>query len=145
MRLTVAYSSEVEKVDLAQLAALFRTVGWDFRASDPVKLAEMVAGSRFVESATVDGRLVGFARAISDGVTNAYVSTVAVFAEWRGQGIGTELVRRLMEGRPGIRFVLHARKAVHPFYARLGFEPADEMLVRPRLEDGSKGKSSLTP
>ena len=122
-------------LDFEQLAALFRSAGWGYRAADPGTLAAMVSGAKYVASAhdTENGdRLVGFARAISDGVTNAYVGSVAVLPEYRGRGIGTEVVRRLLEGHDTVRFVLHARKQVHPFYRKLGFDDAVDFLVRDR-------------
>jgi len=122
---------ETHAVDLTQLAALFRTAGWD-RGKDPARLAQQVEGARYVVSAWSGERLVGFARAISDGATNAYVSTVAVLPEYRGRGIGREMIRRLVDGKDGILFVLHARPEVQPFYLKSGFEPAADMLRRPR-------------
>jgi GNAT superfamily N-acetyltransferase len=122
-------------VDLEQLGHLFVTAGWPHRARDPAKLARLIANSMYVVSAWDGERLVGFARAISDGVSNAYVSTVAVLPEWRRRGIGRECMRRLVEGdgKEGIRWVLHARAEVHRFYRESGFEPADNMLRRERL------------
>ena len=49
-------------------------------------------------------RIVGFARALCDEVTNGYVSMVAVAADKRGQGIGSELcvsLSRTMVTSPG--------------------------------------------
>jgi ribosomal protein S18 acetylase RimI-like enzyme len=141
----IVYRTDHSAIDLPQLATLFRTAGWAWRAEDPVKLAALLEGSRFVSSAhddgasapgaarsTPEGVLVGFCRAISDGVTNAYVSTVAVLPEYRGKGIGAELVKRLLEGRDTIRFVLHAAPGVQGFYRKLGFEDASDMLRRDR-------------
>jgi ribosomal protein S18 acetylase RimI-like enzyme len=128
----IAYRTDHSAIDLPQLAHLFTTAGWGWRAADLSKLAALVEGSRFVVSAHEEARLVGFARAISDGVTNAYVSTVAVLPEYRKRGIGAELVKRLLEGRDTIRFVLHAAPAVQDFYRRLGFEDASDMLRRDR-------------
>jgi len=76
--------------------------------------------------------LVGFARAISDGATNAYISTVAILPAYQGQGVGRDLIRRLTSGREGIQFVLHARPEVKEFYLKCGFEPAEDMLRIPR-------------
>jgi ribosomal protein S18 acetylase RimI-like enzyme len=119
-------------LDLVALAALLRTAGWEFRASDPVRLAEMVAGSKYISTAHDGTVLVGFARAISDGVSNAFIASVCVLPEYRRRGIGGELVRRLMEGRDTIRFVLHAHPDKHGFYKALGFEDAVNFLVRNR-------------
>ena len=128
----ITYSSAHSAIDIPQLGVLFTTAGWGWRAADPAKLAALVEGSRYVVSALDDGRLVGFARAISDGVTNAYVSTVAVLPEYRGRGIGAELVKQLLMGRDTIRFVLHAAPGVQDFYRKLGFEDASDMLRRDR-------------
>jgi ribosomal protein S18 acetylase RimI-like enzyme len=126
--------SDSHDIELDQLTALFNSVGWQFRTADRDRLAAMVRGSMFVVSAWNEDQLVGFARAISDGAFNAYVSTVAVLPAYQRQGIGRELMRQLMEGRDGIMFVLHARPEAYDFYLQLGlgFEPADNILKRPR-------------
>lgn len=119
------------EVDLAQLAELFREVGFQ-RPGDPGHLADMVAGSRWVVSAHEGDRLVGFARAISDGVSNAYVSTVAVRPSHQRRGIGRRMLEALLEGRPGIKWVLHASEAGEGLYRSLGFEDAPRMLRKDR-------------
>jgi ribosomal protein S18 acetylase RimI-like enzyme len=126
--------SDSHDIELDQLTALFNSVSWQFRTADRDRLAAMVRGSMFVVSAWNEDQLVGFARAISDGAFNAYVSTVAVLPAYQRQGIGRELMRQLMEGRDGIMFVLHARPEAYDFYLQLGlgFEPADNILKRPR-------------
>jgi ribosomal protein S18 acetylase RimI-like enzyme len=126
------YRDGPEAVDLQQLASLFDAVGWQHRTRDPERLAQMNRGSMFGVSAVDDGTLVGYARAVSDGAFNAYVSTVAVLPAYQGQGIGRELIRRLLAGRDHIQFVLHAEARRHPFYVRCGFRPAEDMLRRDR-------------
>jgi ribosomal protein S18 acetylase RimI-like enzyme len=120
------------EVDLEQLAALFTSAGWGERAADPARLRQQVVGAMFVVSAWESDALVGFARAISDGATNAYISTVAVLPAYQGKGVGRELIRRLTSGREGIVFVLHASPEVKGFYLRCGFQHADDMLRIPR-------------
>ena len=83
------------------------------------------------EAAT--GRLVGFARAISDGVALAYLSDVFVTAEARGKGLGKELVATMIDRGPGARFRwgLHTSDA-HGLYRQYGFaDPDDRYLERP--------------
>jgi ribosomal protein S18 acetylase RimI-like enzyme len=121
---------ETHEVDLDQLLALMRTGG--FRGDDRARLVQQVAGARYVVSAWDGPRLVGFARAISDGVSNAYVSTVAVLPGYQGRGIGRELIARLLAGKDGISFVLRARPEVQAFYEKCGFSAAPDMMWRPR-------------
>jgi GNAT superfamily N-acetyltransferase len=79
------------------------------------------------------GRMVGFARAISDGVAYAYLADVYVLAETRGQGLGSALVATMIDRGPGagFRWCLHTRDA-HGLYGKFGFAPPDDRyLERP--------------
>ena len=79
------------------------------------------------------GRLVGFARALSDGVACAYLSDVFVTTDARGNGLGKELVATMVDRGPGARFRwgLHTSDA-HGLYRQYGFaEPDDRYLERP--------------
>src|SRR5580698_7102161 len=109
-------------VDLDQLAGLLSGAGMQDRVRDRARLRQQVAGAMFVVSAWDGDKLAGFARAISDGATNAYISTVAVLPTYQGQGIGRELIHRLISGRKGLLFVLHAQAGVTEFYLKCGFE-----------------------
>lgn len=109
-----------------------RAVGWVDRANDPERIRAAVEGSRWIVTAWDGPKLVGFCRAFTDGTLTAYVNNVAVLPAYQRRGIGLELVRRLMAGHDRVAFVLHARQEIHPFYRALGFEPAPNMLRRPR-------------
>jgi len=81
-----------------------------------------------------NGKQVGFARAVSDGLSIAYLADVFVLPSHRGHGLGTRLVRAMIEDGPGARFLwnLHTRDA-HDLYARFGFAPRTDAryLERP--------------
>jgi GNAT superfamily N-acetyltransferase len=94
-----------------------------------------IAGAWRVTAAyeTASGRMVGFARAVSDGVSFAYLADVFVDPSARGGGLGVELVRFMVDRGPGqlFRWALHTRDA-HSLYERLGFaRPDDSYLERP--------------
>ena len=81
---------------------------------------------------------VGFARAVSDGATVAYLADVYVLSAYRGRGLGLELVREILEGDSGweIRWLLHTADA-QELYARFGFvagQPPYPLLERPPAE-----------
>jgi ribosomal protein S18 acetylase RimI-like enzyme len=122
---------ESHDVDLAELARLRASCDFSFQPAEV--LARQVEGARWVVSAWDGPRLVGFARAVSDGVTNAYVSSVMVHAAYRRRGIGRALMDLLMSDRGGVRFVLHARdEDAMAFYRTLGFTEAPAMMWRDR-------------
>jgi GNAT superfamily N-acetyltransferase len=79
-------------------------------------------------------RQVGFARAFTDGATLAYLADVYVLPDYRGRGLGVELVREMIEGGPyaGLRWILHTRDA-HDLYRRFGFgDPSERVMERMR-------------
>ena len=77
-------------------------------------------------------RQIGFCRATSDGVSIAYLADVYVLPEYRGRGLGDELVREMVENGSldGVRWILHTEDA-HPLYRKLGFEePSYKVMER---------------
>ncbi|HEV8172906.1 MAG TPA: GNAT family N-acetyltransferase [Actinoplanes sp.] len=68
-------------------------------------------------------RQVAFARAVTDGVTFAYVADVYVDRSCRGLGLGSWLVRGLcdMLAARGVRRFLLVTKDAHGVYEKLGF------------------------
>jgi GNAT superfamily N-acetyltransferase len=77
-------------------------------------------------------RQVGFARAFTDGVSLVYLADVYVLPEYRGRGLGNELVREMVENGPyaELRWVLHTRDA-HDLYRKVGFaEPTERVMER---------------
>jgi ribosomal protein S18 acetylase RimI-like enzyme len=80
---------------------------------------------------------VGFARAVSDGATVAYLADVYVLCEHRGRGLGVELVREMVDGGElaDIHWLLHTADA-GGLYAKLGFRDGP---VRFPLMERSRG------
>jgi GNAT superfamily N-acetyltransferase len=79
------------------------------------------------------GAQVGFARAVSDGVNDAYLADVIVDPAARGQGAGKLLVKTMVEDGPGaeFRWTLFTGDA-HGLYAQYGFAAPDpSAMVRP--------------
>lgn len=77
--------------------------------------------------------MVGFARAVSDGVALAYLADVFVLPGHRGRGPGRRLVTVMIDEGPGggFRWLLHTADA-HRLYAGFGFvAPDDTLLERP--------------
>jgi ribosomal protein S18 acetylase RimI-like enzyme len=106
-----------------------------FDAKSTSFLAALVAGSRWIAHAYDHGagdRLVGFLRAISDGVATAYVSSVMVDPDYRRRGVGRAMMQRIMHGRDEIKFVLHSSREAAAFYSAVGFLPATDMMMRDR-------------
>ena len=77
------------------------------------------------------GQQVGFSRAVSDGVSFAYLADVYVLPEHRGRGLGEEMVREMVEAAGwNVRWLLHTGDA-HSLYRRVGFgDPSPRLMER---------------
>ena len=126
----VVYSTSTEGLEPDGLAGFF--VGWPDPPSPETHLRLLRSSDHVVLAMDRSvGRVVGFATAISDGVVAAYVPLLEVLPEWRGRGMGSELVRRLLELLDGIYMIdVTCDPEVEGFYEGLGFVRGRAMMVR---------------
>ena len=109
----------------AEVVALFRSAWWT-AARSPEAVDRMIDGSKVVVGLvdSTSNRLVGFARAITDGVFLAVVLDVIVAPDARGMGHGARLMDELM-ARPELEGVDSIELVCQPelieFYRRWGF------------------------
>ena len=68
-------------------------------------------------------RQIGFCRAVTDGVSFVYLADVYVLEEYRGRGLGEQMVREMVEGGDlgHLKWLLHTSD-MHPLYRKLGFD-----------------------
>ncbi|MDI3381780.1 GNAT family N-acetyltransferase [Xenophilus aerolatus] len=120
--------------DLAGVYQVLVDNGWGHRIDSAEDLRRLVQSSHRTAVATVDGQVAGFARAITDGLSNGYLSMVVVAQPWRRQGVGRALVQHIVGADLRITWVLRAGRTGAPdFFAKLGFVPsADAMELRRR-------------
>jgi ribosomal protein S18 acetylase RimI-like enzyme len=115
-----AYTTALGDVGPGDLQGFF--VGWSPPPS-PERHLELLRGSDHVVLAREGdgGRVVGFVTAISDGVLSAFIPLLEVLPERQGEGIGSELVRRLLRELDGLYMVdLICDPELEPFYLRFG-------------------------
>lgn len=114
------------ELDPADVLRLYAGPGWWEPGDDPGTIPKLLAGSFRVAAAFDGGRLVGMARAVSDGASDAYIQDVVVEPDRRGQGIGSELVRMLVAElrKAGVSWIgLVGAPGTERFYRKLGFSP----------------------
>ena len=128
MNIRAIRPSEYE--DARQLLA---RCGWTKKVEDAAVFTQSVKNSQIALVAELEGRVVGFLRAITDGTFNGYISMVAVEQELRGQGIGSALVSAATGTNTNITWVLRAdRSGVSRFYESLGFEASAVAMEKRR-------------
>lgn len=78
-----------------------------------------------------ENKIIGFINAISDGVLSAYIPLLEVLPEYQKQGIGLELVRRMLDELKEIYMIdLSCDVDLQPFYEKLGMIKSQGMMYR---------------
>ena len=108
-------------------------VGWQHRVNDPEQFCRLIANTNRTVVAWDGSRVVGFARALCDGVSNGYISMVAVAADQRGHGIGRKLVQSLIGSDVHITWILRAGPGSEGFWEKMGFKGSGVAMERVRI------------
>jgi predicted GNAT family acetyltransferase len=115
----IVYKRTLEDVDWAALKDTLVRDDFD-NGRTPEQLRLSFAQSYATCLAWAGGQVIGTARVLSDGVCNAYVVDVWALSAYRGRGIGSRMMRLLLEGLQGQHVYLFTDDA-EAFYCKLGF------------------------
>ncbi|MDV6374896.1 GNAT family N-acetyltransferase [Deinococcus arenicola] len=121
----------------ANLGGFFE--GWP-NPPTPQTLWRILDGSYRVALAVEDGQVIGFVNAISDGVLCAYIPLLEVRAQWRGQGVASQLVENLFVQLGGLYMMDTAcDDGLVPFYERFGMVRGNAMVWRDYARQNGQG------
>ena len=121
-----AFSASQQQHYLSQIRSLYRQEGWWSEKTDHFeKRIQIISGSHcFVAAVQPPGEILGMGRAISDRASDAYIQDVAVRPEARRQGIGSAIIKLLVNRleQDGISWIgLIAKSGAIHFYRSAGF------------------------
>jgi ribosomal protein S18 acetylase RimI-like enzyme len=118
---------------LDSVYALLWANGWASRIGNREQFSRLIENSQRTAVAVVDRQVVGFARGITDGLSNGYLSMVVVSPAHRSQGIGRALVQHIIGNHQNVTWVLRAgREGAAGFFSKLGFSVSSVAMERTR-------------
>jgi ribosomal protein S18 acetylase RimI-like enzyme len=126
--MAICYTNEAESITPKQIKGFF--ANWP-KHPDPETHLAILRNSYKVWLAFDKDRCVGFINAISDRVFYAYIPLLEVLENYRGHGIGSELLYR-MEGslRDMYAIDIVCDESVAPFYASKKFSRCVGVIKR---------------
>lgn len=109
---------DITSVDWQKVADTLKSVGMAYGEADLHRRA--FAASHTTIFVYHENELIGFGRAISDGAYQAAVYDVAVVPEFQKKGIGTIIMKRILERVAGCNVILYAAPGKEEFYQSMG-------------------------
>lgn len=121
---------EYTKYNEEEISRLYKAVGWTAYTENMPALREGFKNSMLVLAAYDGEELLGIIRTVGDGATIVFVQDILVFPDKQRQGIGTALLKEILNRYPNVRQVELATdntaKTV-AFYKSMGFAEMSEI------------------
>jgi ribosomal protein S18 acetylase RimI-like enzyme len=137
----IQFSDRKSKIDLQQLQSLFQVGAFWAQNRSVEDLGIAITNSNPVIGVWDETRLIGFARATSDGIYRATIWDVVIHPDYRGVGLGKKLIEALLS-----HDLMHRVERIYlmttyqqKFYEGLGFTPnsTTTMVLNDRLKSES--------
>ena len=118
--MNIRIQDDCKNVDWNRVPKILKEVCMTYYDADSHKKA--FENSHTVVFAFEGDKLIGFARAISDGVFQSAVYDVAVQPEYQGKKVGAKIMNALLEKAPQCNFILYASPGKEGFYDKHNFK-----------------------
>lgn len=124
------YQTTVDDLTPEQLTEFFD--GWPNPPSPETHLKLLQNSSYVVVAIEPEtDRVIGFITAVSDGVLSAYIPFLEVVPSYKGQGIGTELVKRMFSELRHLYMIdLACDDDLVAYYEKFGMTRGNSMIFR---------------
>lgn len=118
MKIEIKY--DTENIDWNDVSDTLKSVGMAYHS--PEKHKKAFEASYCTVFLFDNGVMVGFGRAISDGVCQAAIYDCAVLENYQGRGLGKFIVQEMLSKLSSFNVILYAKPGKEGFYENLGFK-----------------------
>ena len=126
----ITYTYSLEDVTPDHLRGGF-FVGWPNPPSPETHYRILANSYKIVLARNIERMVVGFVTSVSDGVSAAYIPHLEVLPAYQKRGIGSELVRRLLNQLGDLYMIdLVCDPQLQPYYERFGMHAITGMVLR---------------
>ncbi|WP_026676316.1 GNAT family N-acetyltransferase [Fictibacillus gelatini] len=112
-----------------EVKEVYASAGWNKHTIEIIQ--KVFEASQLAVFATIDNRIVGIGRAMTDGVFNASIYDVVVHKDYQELGIGKKIMENLLGQLQEISCVhIIATTGNEGFYRKLGLKKAKTAMAR---------------
>ncbi|MBK0010325.1 MULTISPECIES: GNAT family N-acetyltransferase [Priestia] len=127
--MNISVLNTIENVDWSRMKEIYHSVGW--KKHNEEKIKKIFTLSNVVTIAYDKDKIVGFGRAMSDGVFNAAIYDVVIEDTYQHKGIGQQIIGDLLAQLKDISCVhLVATTGNEEFYRKVGFSKMKTGMAR---------------
>lgn len=125
----IAYSTSTEGLHRSELSGFL--AHWDFEPPEGTLFQMLNRSTEVILAREVESSVVcGYIAALSDRVACGYISALEVRAEYRRRGIGTALLKQMIERLDVFGVYLSCAPSTTRFYEAAGFKAGTAMSLR---------------
>lgn len=120
----------ISKANKKDIIDLYESVNWTNYTQNPNSLLQGIQNSLCLIGAFKGNRIIGLIRIIGDGCTIIYVQDLLVHPEYQYQGIGQELMRKILNEYVHVRqkvLLTDTSEMLDSFYRKTGFISASSL------------------
>jgi ribosomal protein S18 acetylase RimI-like enzyme len=133
----ITINSDFANANLDEMREVYNSVGWTKHTNEIIK--QVFESSNVIALVNANGRIVGFGRAMTDGVFNAAIYDVVVHRDFQKQGIAKKIMEFLLDKLRNVSCVhLISTTGNEEFYRKLGLKKLKTGMARylnPSLSD----------
>ena len=121
---------EYKEYNEKEIRRLYTEVGWTAYTDNMPALEKGYKNSMLVLAAYENDDLLGIVRTVGDGYTIVFIQDILVFPEKQRQGVGTALLKAVLEKYPDVRQIeltTDNTPKTLAFYKSLGFSEFSEI------------------
>lgn len=114
----------------SEVMSLYKSVGWSAYTDNPEVLKKGFENSMLILAAYEGEELLGLIRCVGDGETIVFVQDILVFPKYQRRGIGSELLRAVLEKYKSVRQIelcTDDSPETIAFYRTMGFREMSEL------------------
>ena len=133
----IKIQSDFSNANLDEMRGIYCSVGWTKHSNEIIK--QVFKSSNVIALVSVNGRIIEFGRALTDGVFNAAIYDVLVHRDFQKQGIAKKIMEFLLKKLSDVSCVhLISTTGNEEFYHKLGLKKLKTGMARylnPNLSD----------
>lgn len=121
---------EYQTYNEQEIIDLYQNVGWTNYTSCPEMLEEAYKNSLCILGAFEKEKLVGVVRVVGDGISIVFVQDILVLPEYQRQGVGSALMRAVLEKYASVyqvELLTDSTEKSKAFYSSVGLVPVSEL------------------